>query len=292
MQSSGYLAVGIFFFISGYGIFILAQEKNYLKNFWKSRFLPLYLFYIVLIGMYLKWKIILGISISEIDIVCSMLFGRTIAVAGWYLQCLFVVYILYYFIFKFTEKNKLRIVIMTLSMVMYCLICKMLKLPTTWYESIFCLIAGMLCAFYKDGLDDKIKVTPILFGGTYIAQFKLGIIFKMFSAVFFCVSIILLTYLLKETKVVQNKITNCLGKYSLEIYVAQGFFLIIRNGNRFNHINTVLFIAVVTIGTFVVALGLHQIYKLILNYSRLCRESGRKPHNYCILTAHCFSSIK
>ena len=29
-----------------------------------------------------------------------------------------------------------------------------------------------------------------------------------------------------------------------------------------------------------------------LNYSRLCRESGRKPHNYRILTAHCFSSIK
>ena len=34
------------------------------------------------------------------------------------------------------------------------------------------------------------------------------------------------------------------------------------------------------------------INKINLNYSRLCRESGRKPHNYRILTAHCFSSIK
>ena len=31
---------------------------------------------------------------------------------------------------------------------------------------------------------------------------------------------------------------------------------------------------------------------IILNYSRLFRESGRKPHNYRILTVHCFSSIK
>ena len=41
-----------------------------------------------------------------------------------------------------------------------------------------------------------------------------------------------------------------------------------------------------------IGMSIIAILILILNYSRLCRESGRKPHNYCILTAHCFSSIK
>ena len=31
---------------------------------------------------------------------------------------------------------------------------------------------------------------------------------------------------------------------------------------------------------------------IILDYSRQCRESGRKPHSYSILTEYCFSSIK
>ena len=30
----------------------------------------------------------------------------------------------------------------------------------------------------------------------------------------------------------------------------------------------------------------------ILDYSRQCRESGRKPHSYSILTEYCFSPIK
>ena len=29
-----------------------------------------------------------------------------------------------------------------------------------------------------------------------------------------------------------------------------------------------------------------------LDYSRQCRESGRKPHSYSILTEYCFSPIK
>ena len=31
---------------------------------------------------------------------------------------------------------------------------------------------------------------------------------------------------------------------------------------------------------------------IILDYSRQCRESGRKPHSYSILTEYCFSPIK
>ena len=32
--------------------------------------------------------------------------------------------------------------------------------------------------------------------------------------------------------------------------------------------------------------------KFNLDYSRQCRESGRKPHSYSILTEYCFSPIK
>ena len=280
VQSFGYLAVGIFFFISGYGIFVSSKKKDYLNNFWKRRFFPLYLFYVVLIVLYLWWKSILGIYVSKIEIIQSFFFGKTLVVGAWYLQSIFIFYIIYYFVFKYIRENRTRIVTMTLCIVGYCLICIKLKLPTTWYESTFCLAIGMLWAFQKDRLDSNLKIKClryfwiilILFVGTYIMHFKLGIVFKMFSSVLFSIWIILCTYLLQDSKIIQNTMTNYLGKYSLEIYVAQGFGLILKKSSKFNQINILSFIAIVILSTFIIAWFLHQIHKGI--YKILKKEKN------------------
>lgn len=267
VQSMGYLAVGMFFFISGYGMFISVQKRDYLNRFWKKRFVPLYLFYVILIGLYLMWRMILGIHTSKIEFMQSFFFGGTIVVNAWYLQCIFIYYIIFYFIFSSLKENKIRLYMMALTTIGYCLMCISLKLSSTWYESIFCLLAGMMWAFEKEKLDEKLRIKSnsylgivlVLFGATYLAQFKLGTISKMLSAVLFSILVVLLSYFLKESKIIQNKITKYLGKYSLEIYVAQGFFLFIQKGNRFN-LDAQCFISMVFIGTFVGAWFLHQIY--------------------------------
>ena len=61
IQSAGYLAVGIFFALSGYGLSVQVQtKKDYLKTFWMHRILPLYLHYVFFMLLYLLFFIGIG----------------------------------------------------------------------------------------------------------------------------------------------------------------------------------------------------------------------------------------
>lgn len=53
LQMLGYWAVGVFLFISGYGLmFSYTHKEGYLKTFFKKRFLPLYFSYAIMVILY------------------------------------------------------------------------------------------------------------------------------------------------------------------------------------------------------------------------------------------------
>ena len=52
LQAAGYLAVGMFYFLSGYGLARSSRKGDYLQRFFKRRFIPLYAFYVFLIIVY------------------------------------------------------------------------------------------------------------------------------------------------------------------------------------------------------------------------------------------------
>ena len=145
-QAMGYLSVGMFFFFTGYGLmFSTKNKKNYMKNFLSKRFLPLYVFYVVLIVLYALYDKLIGNSLTATtSLVKSLLFGGTIVPFGWYLQVTFLLYLLFYFIYKFFKSTTAQVLILTLCLILYSVISHFCGLATTWYESVFCVVLGMI----------------------------------------------------------------------------------------------------------------------------------------------------
>lgn len=273
-QSLGYLSVGMFFFYTGYGMMVSKNKKGYVKSIGKKRIFPLYLFYTFLIVFYTIWKLILHYSISNIDILQSFIFGKTIVPLGWYFQVTFVIYLLLWLVFNLVKKDSACLIVTGIALSIYCIICNMIGLTSTWYESIFCLLLGMSWAVYKDKIDmvlnrkkwemfvASIFLFLVFLSGTKMLPF-LNIQIKMISAVLFSIFITLATFVFPSI-FYNNFLTRVLGKYSLEIYVSQGFFLILRKEGRIYIDNPYFFILIVVVGTGVMSLLMKLLYEQII----------------------------
>ena len=276
-QSWGYLSVAMFFFIMGYGLMISAQKQDYVKLFVKRRIIPLYLFYIVLIGIYWGWKMLLNIEIPVTEIVQSFLFGKTIVPLGWYLQTTFVIYIVYWIVFKNVQKKYMCILCMGGALVVYSVACIGLGLPSTWYQGVFCVLIGMIWADNKERLDTLLEkesifiiaVMLILFKVTYgnITSEKWGTICLVCSAILFCICCVVGTYILANTRIIENRVTIWLGEYSLEIYVSQGILLLLRQNDKVYIENPYLFIGITIVGTMIIAKFMKPVYRRIKEFT-------------------------
>lgn len=275
-QAMGYLSVGMFFFFTGYGLmFSTKYKKNYMEDFLSKRFLPLYVFYVVLIALYALYDKLIGNSLTATtSLVKSLLFGGTIVPFGWYLQVTFLLYLLFYFIYKFIKSTKAQVFILTLCLVLYCVISHFCGLATTWYESVFCVVLGMIFSLEKEQIDAALNKkallimlsSVVLFSICFVGYrvFPLGIIFKIASSLFFAIVTISLAFLLQNTSVVCNKFTTILGAFSLEIYVSQGFMIALRKGANFHIDNPYIFVLCAIIGTFAISYVMKKIYDQVV----------------------------
>jgi len=102
----GSWGVGVFLFLSGYGL-TCSVQKNGLNGFWKRRIKTAYLPYIT--AEVLGFVFCLGVNYQEktlIKIVCDALLIKTVHPYGWYMQCLFLYYIIFFLAQKFFANKK------------------------------------------------------------------------------------------------------------------------------------------------------------------------------------------
>ncbi len=161
LQAAGYLAVGMFYFLSGYGLTRSSRRKGYLQCFFKRRFIPLYAFYAFLVVIYAALERALSIDWTVLDLLQSLIFGNSLVYLGWYLQTLFLLYILFWVIFSTIPNDKHRLLTLTVSLAVYSLLCHACGLASTWYESVFCFPFGMLWAIGQTSIDSAL-LTPRL----------------------------------------------------------------------------------------------------------------------------------
>ena len=269
-QTLGYLSVGMFFFYTGYGMMCSKNKEGYVKTIGKKRILPLYIFYVFLILFYSLWQIILQYQITPSRFFQSFFFGNTIVPLGWYLQVTFVVYLILWAVFSSVKSDKQCLLITGIALIIYCFICNYIGLSTTWYESIFCVLLGMTWAVYKDSIDRfivKKKWMAFIIAGfvfvVFLAGAKVSPILqtevKMISTVAFAIFVTVATIVLPRL-LYNNPVTKILGKYSLEIYVCQGFFLLLLKEGRMYINNPYVFIGIVVIGTAIMAVLMKTVY--------------------------------
>lgn len=123
------------------------------------------------------------------------------------------------------------------------------------------IITGFMFVVFLAGA----KVSPIL-------QIEV----KIASAVAFAVLVTVATIVLPSL-IYNNPVTKILGKYSLEIYVCQGFFLLLKKEGRIYIDNPYVFIGIVIIGTAILSVIMKQIYAKITKVVKISKLS-RKAH--------------
>ena len=269
LGASGALAVAVFLFFSGYGLMLSSKKEGYLQHFFSRRFLPLYCFHSILIVLFVLWTYLLGQSIAPTRIVQSFFFGETVITNGWYLQATFVLYLVYWVVFSAIKSPKKQIFAMFLFALLYCVFCNRIGLGNWWYQTMPCMVLGMIWAYKKEEIDTLLnnhaQIAFLVSSGSFTALYILHhyvfghIAFIMLYCLCFVCGVMTLSYLLANTKLINNPFFKLCGNYSLEIYVSHSFFL------RLIRLNIItdkyLYIAAVFAGTAFVSFALKLLYE-------------------------------
>ena len=238
IQSAGYLSVGIFFALSGYGLSVQAQtKKDYLKTFWLHRILPLYLHYVVFMLLYLVFFIGIGRKFTALEIVRSLLLYPTIVTNGWFFFSILILYVLFWIVHSVAKEPLCRDILMAAGLLMYCGAGIALKWGYWIYISVFAFLLGMIWQQYREKLDAFASSGKSWWYGLLAGIFLFGMTFlfshmyrlpewcymslKAVSCVFFSG----LVFWMLQKIPVRNFLTDFLGKYSLAFYACQGIIL-------------------------------------------------------------------
>ena len=273
LQFSGSLAVAMFFFLSGYGLMASSAKEKYLKHFFVNKFLPLYCFYVVLIVLYSFWTWLLEKRIVIEEIMQSFLFGRTVVTNGWYIQAILVAYLLYLCSFKLFHTGWLQILTFGIAILVYCIFCNLSNLGLFWYNTIPCMVLGMICYYKKSAIYTLFKkcvgiifvLSSLLFTVCLLIAIrnKIDGIFDFLYPVFFICTIVALSYSLCNIPIIYNGFFALCGNYSLEIYVSHGFFLRLI---RFDWLgNKLIYVLIVVVGTILMSAVMKRIHTCIVS---------------------------
>lgn len=146
LAAMGYPAVGIFFFLSGYGLMksFMAKGDIYLRTFWKNRIAKILIpFFIVSLFSFIIDRFN-GIDSSQY--IRDFQKGFPPLVNSWFIYLILASYFLFCCVFKIIRKVGLGISIIVIVSVLYYLLIRTINWPGHWNASIFCYPFGMIIA--------------------------------------------------------------------------------------------------------------------------------------------------
>ncbi len=277
----GFLMVGMFFFISGYGLMFGVKNKaNYLKNFFTKRLLTILIPYYIINLFYIYAKHFIGVL--DAKYIVLSIFGYHL----WYVMAIIIMYIGFYLCFKiFKQKG---IIAITAYTALYIVIMYVLNrfygksdLGLWWYNSIPCFVLGMWYCNYKALINGFFKkhyltfiiTTTVIFCLTmYYTISKYGdstlslLLTEIVCSAAFSIFIILLSMKMQ----MGNKLLNICGKLSFELYLSHALFIFFLRSN-INILgytvylsNNMLYLVAILVGTFVFSYAVHTAATLLL----------------------------
>ena len=274
-QNMGVWAVGIYLFISGFGLYYsyLNKGDDYIASFPRNRILPFYLICVTLVLIYLGINMFIDNPVTTEKILYSLSFGGTIIKHGWYLQTILFVYIAFWFAFRFFATKKKVPVIMTV-VVIYALYKYGTGALSTSYETVLCVLAGGGAYWLNLRRQTPRKlfsvVIFVLFASSFIMRFvcsKYNLLylswpFTSIANISFCFFVVSID----NIKLIRNRLFEKLGEYSLEIYTLQGLWILVFHSEKIYINNAFSFAILVSVCTFASSYVFHfwtkKIYKI------------------------------
>lgn len=282
LTALGYLSVAVFFFLSGYGLQFSAKKKaSYIKAFPRSKILDFYIKYIIAIIVHSAFRYFVTREIPMKEALLSFVFVENVVTYGWYLQAIFFLYLIFWFVNRFIpfKRPEKKIAIITIIYAIVVIILKSEKM--LFCEAVLAFPLGMLWHEHKEKIDNIIfsKKYPwfvllafglfsglLLLGNLNILNPILKNIAKIISAPVF----VMIVLLLVKPFNINNKIARTLGKISLEIYIFQFLFLKFYLSPYVYIENFVLYFIASLVSTILLSLVMHQAFACI---SKIVKKS-------------------
>ncbi len=226
----GVLVVGMFLFLSGWGLCESSvRKKDYFRGFLKKHFgrivLPIYILYIIQICIFRAD----GYKISVRSVVKEILGSQIISYTNWFIWELLVLYFLFFLLYR-NQKRTIANCILAFGMVLFIGVGSYLQIGSRWYGSILCFLMGILYSQRRELVNAwmrrkfwiKLIFSSVLFLLSLILFIKLeesifgNTVLICVSTLLFCNLIVMLLTVLR----IRNPVTYFLGEISYEIFIA------------------------------------------------------------------------
>ena len=267
----GAMAVGVFFFMSGYGLSYSYAHKgdDYLRHFLPKRFSKIILPFFLAI---LAWQVeeICLYGIEDLPNRWSMLaqgLTRGWLPFSWYVWVALYYYIAFYLIFRFIRSPRLRWVAMLTSWgVQVALVKYGFGWDDYWYISSHLFVMGMI---YQHAERNLLRVNAYVWMALTLVLALLVRVDWHFSEIFFDTAFALL-FICGITLVdVRSKVLDFLGKISYEIYLVQGMSLFALKDTAFAiGIKAILMLAVNIALAYLLHVVVGRVGRIITFFSR------------------------
>jgi len=210
---AGYVSVGMFFFLSGYGLSISSKKSSdTFTTFVKKKLTRVYLPCVV-INLIVFSTLNVNANLFEIMIPTS------VDSTQWFISVILIFYSVQYVSNKVNINN---IIFITLSMFIYMIGCYLMKLGEWWYVSSLCFPLGFAWHKYNKNISNVLsKLNVIQLSIIIFVLISLLIIKKFFTmlAIVACPAFCLLVLLSIYKFEIKSKTISLIGMCSLEIYI-------------------------------------------------------------------------
>ena len=287
----GYLCVAVFFFCSGYGMYIASRKEGFFKGYYKrilKVFLPTVVIWIVFF-LIEKGK---GMKIEPP--IWMNVYGYI-----WYIPAMIYLYFIFYLSFHLIKNEKAGMVVVIAGTCVYFVICILFNLGTWWYNTPHLFAAGIITARHRERLGSFFRkgylFWVLLSFAVTAAGFLISNYYYLFTSLFgyryqemargiaeltgqvtSALSFVIFVMLLGMKIRIGNKVLLFLGTFTLEIYLVHplfvqlfGFAFVQDTVKPLYHIqNPFLYAAAVTVISIPLAYLLHKAVALITGKRR------------------------
>lgn len=266
LKPAGFIATGVFLFLSGYGMYYSINKKEsislgYIANKMTKLLLPYWYAWIVYAIIMIS---VPSISFSSVDVVSNFFtLGMPLGESNWFFRVIVGVYLLSFIVFKIVNKWNFRILIITILSAFYMGLMLFHHYGSFWYNTILCYPMGLLFAHNKqiiEGFYSKKYFGMFLLLSLVLLFFIYYHLSSLISIVLSVVFSLACAYILQFVKF-NTRCLRFIGINSLLFYFMQAPSLRCLDNMRSDQL---VFSVTTMVMTFVLASGyttLEQIFK-------------------------------
>ena len=235
----GYLAVAVFFFLTGYGLQKqYMTRRNYAKGFLRKRLLAVGLPYAVVTALYWSYYATQGRVYSLTQIIMAIGAGSSIVPYSWYIVEVLVFYVVFRLLMGLCRKRHGAMVLGgAVWLAAWTVFCVVMKYGSWWYISSLPVVVGMAWAVYEERIIAFLRkyYVPVFIGvliclGVLLLLPDRAFAFswmedtaKMAITTLFAVAVVLLMLKIR----LGNPVLHYLGQISMELYLLQGLAMML-----------------------------------------------------------------